>query len=137
MNVLSRSVDFDVTVLNIHRFAIHVRFSMDDLKKYPASTKLLLSCSTGYVSGVVVKKIGKLAAFSIGASIIMNVIYQEARRKHFFQIIDPKDEEKLEKSVTVFQEGFTARWKNFFVALGKYDNVLYSGFVGGFLIGLS
>lgn len=110
---------------------------MDDIKKYPTSTKLLLSCTTGYVSGIVVKKIGKLAAFSIGASIIVNVIFQEAKQKKIFKLADEKEEEKMGKSITVFQEGIVSRWKTFFTVLGKYDNVLYSGFVGSFLIGLS
>lgn len=110
---------------------------MEDFKKYPMSSKLLLSSTTGYVSGIVVKRIGKFAAFSIGASIILNTIFQEAKSRKFFGLDDSKDEEKLEKSVTVFQEGIVAKCKYFIVALGKYDNVIYSGFVGGFLIGLS
>lgn len=83
------------------------------------------------------RKIGKLAAFTIGASIIINVIIQEMKRCNFFPNDDEEDNENLEKSVTVFQEGVLARWKSFFSTLGKYDNVLYSGFVGGLLIGLS
>lgn len=110
---------------------------MENIKKYPASSKLILSCTTGYVSGIVVKKIGKLAAFSIGASIIINVILQELKNRHIFHVDDGDEEENLKKSVTVFQEGMLIKWGQLFVALGKYDNILYSGFVGGFLIGLS
>lgn len=110
---------------------------MDNLKKYPTSSKLIISCTTGYISGIVVKKVGKLAAFSIGASIIINVIIQEAKNKNFFQIDDGKSETAFEESVAVFQKGIFVKWNNFFAALGKYDSVLYSGFVGGFLIGLS
>lgn len=110
---------------------------MGDLKKYPTSSKLILSSTTGYISGIALKKLGKLAAFSIGASIIMNVIFQELKTKQFFHVDDEQEETKIDKSVTVFQEGIVASWKSYLAVLSKYDNVLYSGYVGGFLIGLS
>ncbi|KOC65496.1 FUN14 domain-containing protein 1 [Habropoda laboriosa] len=97
-----------------------------DVSKTSATKQIIIGTTSGWLTGFITMKVGKMAAFALGGGIIM---LQIAAHQGYIKVNWDKIQKKAEKITDTVEEkvGIWCR-KNSFVA---------TGFFGGFMIGLN
>ncbi|XP_032663375.1 FUN14 domain-containing protein 1 isoform X4 [Odontomachus brunneus] len=110
---------------------------LGDVSKTSATKQMIIGSTTGWVTGVVTMKIGKVAACAIGGGII---IMQIAAHQGYIKINWDKVMRKAEKITDKVEEKITGEGPNLMDKVGKlWRNNSYTAtsFLGGFIIGLT
>lgn len=128
------AMNSDIAKSDSTSFEDSIKSALHILKNQSAGPKIFGGTAAGWIVGVLVRKTGKIVLFAAGSGI---VILQITREKGFVKV----DWSQVSKSVANMREnlesGIIRRWFQRLTKVIKYDSVLLSGFVGGFLIGLS
>ncbi|XP_024892638.1 FUN14 domain-containing protein 1-like isoform X3 [Temnothorax curvispinosus] len=110
---------------------------MGDVSKSSATKQIIIGSTSGWVTGFVTIKIGKVAACAVGGGIIM---LQIAAHQGYININWDKVMRKAEKITDKVEERITGEGPNFMDKVGKLwrkNSFIATSFLGGFIIGLS
>ncbi|XP_071574543.1 FUN14 domain-containing protein 1 isoform X2 [Temnothorax nylanderi] len=110
---------------------------MGDVSKSSATKQIIIGSTSGWVTGFVTMKIGKVAACAVGGGIIM---LQIAAHQGYININWDKVMRKAEKITDKVEERITGEGPNFMDKVGKLwrkNSFIATSFLGGFIIGLS
>ncbi|CAG9581360.1 unnamed protein product [Danaus chrysippus] len=108
-----------------------------DIGKTSATKQLILGTASGWLTGFMTMKIGKLAAVGVGGGVILLHI---ASQKGYIDINWDKINKKVDKITDKIEKEATGRSPDWFekVMLFVKDNSYYSaGFTGGFFFGIA
>ncbi|XP_018055117.1 PREDICTED: FUN14 domain-containing protein 1 isoform X3 [Atta colombica] len=110
---------------------------MGDVSKSSATKQIIIGTTSGWVTGFVTMKIGKMAACAVGGGIIM---LQIAAHQGYIKINWDKIMSKAEKITDKVEEKITGEGPNFMDKVGilwRKSSYIATSFLGGFIIGLS
>ncbi|KAL6424314.1 hypothetical protein ACFW04_009845 [Cataglyphis niger] len=110
---------------------------MGDVSKSSATKQILIGTTSGWVTGFVTMKVGKVAACAVGGGIIM---LQIAAHQGYIKINWDKITRKAEKITDKMEEKITGEGPKFMDKVGKLwkkNSFIATSFLGGFIIGLS
>ncbi|XP_011700289.1 PREDICTED: FUN14 domain-containing protein 1-like isoform X3 [Wasmannia auropunctata] len=110
---------------------------MGDVSKSSATKQIIIGSTSGWVTGFITMKIGKVAACAVGGGIIM---LQIAAQQGYIKVNWDKVMSKAEKITDKVEEKITGEGPNFMDKVGKLwrkNSFIATSFVGGFVLGLS
>ncbi|XP_014467985.1 PREDICTED: FUN14 domain-containing protein 1 isoform X4 [Dinoponera quadriceps] len=110
---------------------------LGDVSKSSATKQIIIGSTSGWVTGVVTMKIGKVAACAIGGGII---IMQVAAHQGYIKINWDKVMKKAEKISDKVEEKISGEGPNLMDKVGKLwrrNSCIVTSFLGGFIIGLT
>ncbi|XP_046481564.1 FUN14 domain-containing protein 1A isoform X3 [Neodiprion pinetum] len=110
---------------------------LGDVSKTSATKQIVIGTASGWTTGFLTMKVGKVAAFALGGGII---ILQIAAHKGYIKVNWDKIQKKAEKLSDKVEEKVTGEGPKFMDKVGQWsrnNTYLATGFVGGFLIGLA
>ncbi|CAH0766759.1 unnamed protein product [Diatraea saccharalis] len=111
--------------------------AISDIGKTSATKQLILGTASGWITGFMTMKIGKVAAVGIGGGVILLHI---ASQKGYIDINWEKINKKVDKISDKIEKESTGRSPDWFekVLLFVQQNSYYSaGFTGGFFFGIA
>ncbi|XP_055641502.1 FUN14 domain-containing protein 1 isoform X2 [Toxorhynchites rutilus septentrionalis] len=108
-----------------------------DVSKKSVTKQILIGAGSGWATGYITMKVGKVAAVAVGGGIIL---LQIANQQGYINIDWNKIHKKVDKVADKVEEAVTGQgpsWDDKIVKLAKENTYLATGFLGGFLIGLA
>ncbi|XP_026319883.1 FUN14 domain-containing protein 1 isoform X2 [Hyposmocoma kahamanoa] len=108
-----------------------------DIGKTSATKQLILGTASGWITGFITMKIGKVAAVGLGGGVILLHI---ASQKGYIDINWDKINKRVDKISDKIEKETTGKSADWFekVILFVKDNSYYSaGFTGGFFFGIA
>ncbi|KAG7205815.1 hypothetical protein KM043_007760 [Ampulex compressa] len=110
---------------------------LGDVSKTSATKQIIIGTTSGWITGFLTMKVGKVAAFAVGGGII---ILQIAANQGYIKINWDKIQRKAEKITDKVEEKVTGEGPRFMDKVGKWwrkNSYVATSFVGGFIIGLA
>ncbi|XP_011304056.1 FUN14 domain-containing protein 1 isoform X2 [Fopius arisanus] len=110
---------------------------LGDVSKTSATKQIIIGTTSGWATGFLAMKVGKVVAFSVGGGIIM---LQVAANQGYIKINWNKIQEKAEKLSDKVEEKITGEGPNFMSKIGMWcrqNSCLATSFLGGFIIGVA
>ncbi|XP_066582749.1 FUN14 domain-containing protein 1 isoform X2 [Prorops nasuta] len=110
---------------------------LGDVSKKSATKQIVIGTASGWVTGFLTMKVGKVAAFAVGGGII---ILQIAAQQGYIKINWDKIQEKAEKITDKVEEQVTGEGPKFLDKVGiwcRSNTYAASSFIGGFIIGVA
>ncbi|XP_015610139.1 FUN14 domain-containing protein 1 isoform X3 [Cephus cinctus] len=110
---------------------------LGDVSKTSATKQIILGTTSGWMTGFLTMKVGKVAAFALGGGII---ILQVAAHQGYININWDKIQKKAEKLTDKVEEKVTGEGPKFMDKAGKWwrkNSFVATSFVGGFILGLA
>ncbi|XP_076752632.1 FUN14 domain-containing protein 1 isoform X3 [Xylocopa sonorina] len=110
---------------------------LGDVSKTSATKQIIIGTTSGWLTGFVTMKVGKIAAFAVGGGIIM---LQIAAHQGYIKINWDKIQKKAEKITDKVEEKVTGEGPKLLDKVGiwyRYNSLVATSFVGGFIIGLA
>ncbi|XP_076640359.1 FUN14 domain-containing protein 1 isoform X3 [Colletes latitarsis] len=110
---------------------------LGDVSKKSATKQIIIGTTSGWVTGFVTMKVGKIAAFAVGGGIIM---LQIAAHQGYIKINWDKIQKKAEKISDKVEEKVTGEGPKFMDKVGLWcqnNSFVAASFIGGFIIGLA
>ncbi|KAG8229707.1 hypothetical protein J437_LFUL009832 [Ladona fulva] len=110
---------------------------LGDVSKSSAGKQIALGGASGWCTGYLAMKVGKVAAMAVGGGIIL---LQVANHQGYININWDKIYRKVDKVVDKVEEkatGEKAPWMNKACQFAQENSYLAAGFVGGLLIGVA
>ncbi|XP_041975538.1 FUN14 domain-containing protein 1 isoform X2 [Aricia agestis] len=111
--------------------------AISDIGKTSATKQLILGTASGWITGFLTMKIGKIAAVGVGGGVILLHI---ASQKGYIDINWDKITKKVDKITDKIEKEATGKSPDWFnkVILFVKDNSYYSaGFTGGLFFGIA
>lgn len=108
-----------------------------DVSKKSATKQILIGAGSGWATGFITMKVGKMAAIAVGGGIIL---LQIANQQGIIAIDWNKVQKKVDKVTDKVEEAVTGQGPSFTDKVFKYakeNSYMATGFIGGFLIGLA
>lgn len=108
-----------------------------DVSKKSATKQILIGAGSGWATGYITMKVGKMAAIAVGGGIIL---LQVANQQGYIQIDWNKINKKVDKVTDKVEEAVTGQgpsWADKVLKVAKENSYLATGFLGGFLIGMA
>ncbi|OAD62302.1 FUN14 domain-containing protein 1 [Eufriesea mexicana] len=109
---------------------------LGDVSKKSATKQIIIGTTSGWLTGFVTMRVGKIAAFAVGGGIIM---LQIAAHQGYIKINWDKIQKKAEKITDKVEEKVTGEKTKFLDKVGKWcqnNSFVATSFIGGFIIGL-
>ncbi|XP_029162517.1 FUN14 domain-containing protein 1 isoform X3 [Nylanderia fulva] len=110
---------------------------LGDVSKSSATKQIIIGSTSGWVTGFITMKVGKVAACAVGGGIIM---LQIAAHQGYIKVNWDKITRKAEKITDKVEEKITGEGPKFMDKVGKLwrnNSFIATSFLGGFIIGLS
>ncbi|XP_015438517.1 PREDICTED: FUN14 domain-containing protein 2-like isoform X3 [Dufourea novaeangliae] len=110
---------------------------LGDVSKKSATKQIVIGTTSGWVTGFMTMKVGKMAALAVGGGIIM---LQIAAHQGYIKINWDKIQKKAEKITDKVEEQVTGEGPKFMDKVGRWcrnNTIVASSFFGGFIIGLA
>ncbi|XP_060537449.1 FUN14 domain-containing protein 1 isoform X2 [Cylas formicarius] len=110
---------------------------LGDVSKTSATKQIVLGASSGWATGFLAMRVGKIAALALGGGIIL---LQIANEKGYININWDKVNRNLDKVADKVEEQITGQgpsWMDKVIKFGRNNTPFSSGFIGGFLIGMA
>ncbi|XP_034943658.1 FUN14 domain-containing protein 1 isoform X2 [Chelonus insularis] len=110
---------------------------LGDVSKTSATKQIAIGASSGWVTGFLAMKVGKIAAFSVGGGIIL---LQIAANHGYIKINWDKIQDKAEKLSDNIEEKITGEGPKLIDKVGlwcRQNTYVATSFLGGFFIGLA
>ncbi|XP_068966816.1 FUN14 domain-containing protein 1-like isoform X3 [Bombus flavifrons] len=110
---------------------------LGDVSKKSATKQIVIGTTSGWLTGFVTMKVGKIAACAVGGGII---ILQIAAHQGYIKINWDKIQKKAEKLSDKVEEKVTGEGPRLMDKVGtwcRYNSLVATSFIGGFIIGLA
>ncbi|XP_043678440.1 FUN14 domain-containing protein 1A isoform X3 [Vespula pensylvanica] len=110
---------------------------LGDVGKKSATKQIIIGTTSGWVTGFLTMKVGKVAAFAVGGGII---ILQIAAHQGYINVNWDKIQRKAEKFTDKVEEKITGEGPRFIDKVGTWwrtNSYVATSFLGGFIIGLA
>ncbi|XP_031786182.1 FUN14 domain-containing protein 1 isoform X3 [Nasonia vitripennis] len=110
---------------------------LGDVSKTSATKQIVIGTASGWATGFITMKVGKVAAFAVGGGIIM---LQVAANQGYIKINWDKIQKKADKITDKVEEKLTGEGPKLMDKVGKFcqaNTFLATSFLGGFIIGLA
>lgn len=111
--------------------------ALGDIGSTSPTKQIILGTASGWLSGYVAMKVGKLAAIGLGSGVILLHI---AREKGYIDINWDKIHKKADKLNNAFEEKATEKssaWFDKVITFFKSNTYYSAGFTGGFFFGIA
>ncbi|XP_016904719.1 FUN14 domain-containing protein 1 isoform X7 [Apis cerana] len=108
-----------------------------DVNKKSTTKQIIIGTTSGWLTGFITIKIGKITAFAVGGGIIM---LQIAAHQGYIKINWDKIQKKAEKITDKVEETVTGEGPKFLDKVGTWcrnNSLVATSFIGGFIIGLA
>ncbi|XP_076662144.1 FUN14 domain-containing protein 1 isoform X3 [Halictus rubicundus] len=110
---------------------------LGDVSKTSATKQIIIGTTSGWVTGFMTMKVGKMAALAFGGGIIM---LQVAAHQGYIRINWDKIQKKAEKITDKVEETVTGEGPKLLDKVGRWcrlNTIVATSFIGGFIIGLA
>ncbi|XP_033208721.1 FUN14 domain-containing protein 1 isoform X2 [Belonocnema kinseyi] len=110
---------------------------LGDVSKTSATKQIVIGTTSGWMTGFLTMKVGKMAAFAVGGGII---ILQIAAHQGYIKINWDQIQKKADKIADKVEERVTGEGPKLLDKVGNWwrtNSFLGTSFVGGFIIGLA
>ncbi|XP_078038963.1 FUN14 domain-containing protein 1 isoform X3 [Augochlora pura] len=110
---------------------------LGDVSKTSATKQIVIGTTSGWVTGFMTMKVGKMAALAFGGGIIM---LQIAVHQGYIKVNWDKIQKKAEKITDIVEEKVTGEGPKLLDKVGRWcrnNSFVATSFIGGFIIGLA
>ncbi|XP_063993081.1 FUN14 domain-containing protein 1 isoform X4 [Diachasmimorpha longicaudata] len=110
---------------------------LGDVSKTSATKQIIIGTTSGWATGFLAMKVGKIVAFSVGGGIIM---LQIAANQGYIRVNWDKIQKKAERITDKVEEKITGEGPNLMNKIGMWcrqNTCLATSFLGGFILGVA
>ncbi|XP_043287775.1 FUN14 domain-containing protein 1 isoform X3 [Venturia canescens] len=110
---------------------------LGDVSKTSATKQIVIGTASGWATGFLTMKVGKVVAFAVGGGII---VLQVAAHQGYIKINWDKIQKKADKITDKVEEKITGEGPKFMDKVGTWcrkNSYAATSFIGGFILGLA